>query len=529
MKKIVPVVAAACVTLTGAASTGPGDKAGSGPDSAFRASGLPIVDKPVSLTFTGKKAPLADLPAMSLVKQWQKDTNIAITWKNLPESVYLEKKNLLLASGDLPDAFYNSGLTDSDIATYGANGALIPLEGLIDKYAPNLTTVFQKRPELKAAVTAADGHIYTLPSAEELELGAVPNFWSINTAWLEKLGLPMPTTVEDYHRTLVAFRTQDPNGNGKRDEIPLSFIGNWWCADFGDLFAALSGMPDNIDHRIVRNDKVIYTAMQPEYRDAIATLHQWYKEGLIDPEAFTQTDKQYLAKGKANQELLGSYVWWETEEVVGPERAKHYRLLPPLDGPAGKLFGRSNNTDFARNAFAITRVNKHPEATMRWVDRLYDPVMSAQVSWGPIGEGLQKDAKGVLEAIPEKAGETAGERRQKIAPDGPRVLLKEDFGTVVKPEPRAEQRAKDLNTVYLPFAEKQSYPMVFFTTEELNRTGQIAGEIKAVVDQKRASWIVRGGVEQEWDGYLAALRKAGIDEYVQIYQAAYDRHLKSSK
>lgn len=40
------------------------------------------------------------------------------------------------------------------------------------------------------------------------------------------------------------------------DEIPLSFISGWWCAAMGDIFAAISGMPDNPDHRIVRDDEV---------------------------------------------------------------------------------------------------------------------------------------------------------------------------------------------------------------------------------------------------------------------------------
>ena len=110
-----------------------------------------------------------------------------------------------------------------------------------------MQAIFDERPELKAAVTASDGHIYALPNAEELGLGAVPFFWSINTAWLDELGLEMPTTVEQYHDVLVAFKTQDPNGNGKADEIPLSFINNWWCADIGDLFAALGGIADNTE------------------------------------------------------------------------------------------------------------------------------------------------------------------------------------------------------------------------------------------------------------------------------------------
>ena len=227
--------------------------------------------------------------------------------------------------------------------------------------------------------------------------------------------------------------------------------------------------------------------------------------------------------------MLGSYVWWETEEVVGTDRVKDYALMGPLEGPAGKLVGRSNNVDYSRNAFAITRANKHPEATMRWVDRLYDPVMSAQVAWGAIGEGLQKDASGLLVATPLKAGENAGERRQKIAPNGPHVTLKEDFQTVVAPEPRAAQRAKDLQEIYLPYAEKQSYPLAFFTQDELARMGQIQTDVKAIVDEKRAAWIVRGGVEKDWDGYVSALKQAGIDDLVGIYQAAYDRNKQNSQ
>jgi putative aldouronate transport system substrate-binding protein len=111
-----------------------------------------------------------------------------------------------------------------------------------------------------------------------------------------------------------------------------------------------------------------------------------------------------------------------------------------------------------------------------------------------------------------------------VAPGGPHVVLKDDFKTVVAPEPRAAQRQQDLERLYLPYAEKQSYPLVFFTQDELQRIGEIETEIKALVDEKRASWIVRGGVEKDWDGYVQQLKSAGLDEYVGILQAAYDRY-----
>src|SRR5918995_3847419 len=273
------VAASAALALTLSACGSGSDAALDDESSAFgfQETGLPIVEKPLTLSIAGEKASLApDYNDMELVQQWQEDTNIEVEWNLLAPEVYSQKRNLLLASNDLPDAFINSKFTDDELVRYGTDGTLVPLEGLIEKYAPNIQAVFEERPELEAAVTASDGHIYALPNAEELGLASVPFFWSINTAWLDALGLPMPTTVDEYHDALVAFKTQDPNGNGKADEIPLSFINDWWCADIADLFAALGGIADNTDHRIVRDDTVIYTAADERYRDAVAELAAWF-------------------------------------------------------------------------------------------------------------------------------------------------------------------------------------------------------------------------------------------------------------
>ncbi|MBM7505892.1 ABC transporter substrate-binding protein [Agromyces aurantiacus] len=533
-RRIAPAAAAGVIlALALAACSGPQEATVDDRSSeyGFNETGLPIVDKALTLTIAGEKASLApDYNEMSLVQQWEEDTNIAIEWNMLAPDVYAEKRNLLLASNDLPDAFFNSKFTDDELVRYGTDGTLIPLEGLIEKYAPNVQAIFEARPELKAAVTASDGHIYALPNAEELGLAAVPFFWSINTQWLDALGLDMPTTVEEYHDALVAFKTQDPNGNGKADEIPLSFINNWWCADIGDLFAALGGIADNADHRIVRDDEVIYTGADERYRDAIATLHDWYEEGLIDPESFTQDDKTYLAKGKTETPVLGSYVWWETEEVVGADRADQYALLPVLDGVDGQLVGRSNYADFGRSAFAITSANEVPAATMRWVDELYEPVMAAQVSFGPIGETLVENEDGVLEQAKLPDGVNAGELRQEVAPGAgaPHVLTREHFETVVLPEPRALQRLQDLEEHYLPYAEPQNYPSVFFSVDELQEIGSLEPDIKALVEQKRAQWITSGGIEDEWDAYVSQLETMGLDRLLEIWQTAYDRFSDAS-
>lgn len=45
-------------------------------------------------------------------------------------------------------------------------------------------------------------------------LHTIPQTQYINTKWLENLGLEMPTTLEEPHSVLVAFKEQDANGNG---------------------------------------------------------------------------------------------------------------------------------------------------------------------------------------------------------------------------------------------------------------------------------------------------------------------------
>jgi len=495
---------------------------------AVNKTGLPIVSEKLTLDMVAPKAALApDFGSMELFKRLEKEDNIHINWKNIPDTDYKEKKNLLLASGDLPDAFYAADFSDYELVTYGKDGTIIPLEQLIADYAPNLSKLLAERPDIKAAITSPDGHIYGLPSFEENELGTNPFFHVINKSWLDKLGLPMPQTLDDYTNALVAFKTQDPNGNSKPDEIPLSFMHMGWCMDIGGLFGAF-GMPDNLEHRIVRDNKVIFTAIQPEYKEALKYFNEkWYKQGLIDPESFTQEAPQYLAKGKTSTETLGSFVWWEVEEVVGADRAKDYALVPPLTGPTGqKTIGRGNGGGPSKGSFVITKADKHPEATIRWVDEQYEPYMAAQMHWGPIGVIYEKDANGKLVNLPLPEGTSMGEYRQQVAVGGgaPGVITKTDFQTIVDMEPRAKQRKLDLEQYYEPFMEKENYPNIFFLPEELEKINKIEPNLIKFVNTERAKFIAKGNVDAGWDSYVNKVKAMGLDELMEIYQKGLDRY-----
>ncbi|WP_342418331.1 ABC transporter substrate-binding protein [Paenibacillus sp. FSL H8-0168] len=497
-------------------------------DSNFNKTGLPIVKEAVTLKMVSPKAALApDYSKMEIFKRLEKQTNVKIEWENIPDTDFAEKKNLLLASGDLPDAFYGAGFTDYELINYGKDGTIIPLENLIDKYAPNLKALLNRRPDIKLAITAPDGHIYGLPSWEENKLDTNPFFHVINKNWLDKLGLKVPQTLDEYTQALIAFKTKDPNGNGKADEIPLSFMHMQWCSDIAGIFGAF-GLPDNLEHRIVREGKVIFTASQPQYKEALKYIHDnWYKQGLIDPESFTQDAAQYLAKGKTPDETLGSYVWWEVEEVVGPERSKDYALLPPLKGPNGdQMVGRNNGGGPGRGSFVITKENRYPAMTMRWIDQQFDPYMAAQIHWGPLDVVFKKDEKGKLVNLPLPKGVSAGEFRQKVAPGtgNPGVITFDDFGKVVDMEPRAQKRADYLEKYYTPYMKKENYPSIFFEPDELDKINRIEPELIKYVNTQRGKFIVDGDVDEKWDSYVKTLEKMGLNELMEIYQKGLDRY-----
>lgn len=496
-------------------------------DSNFNETGFPIVNEPITLKVVSQKASLApNYSEMPLMQSLVEKSNIKVEWNNIPETDFETKRNLLLAGDELPDVFWNGKFTDYDLVKYGKEGLFIPLNDLIEKYMPNLSAEIKKDPTIKAKLTAPDGNIYSLPGIEQTGLGRAPFFSSINTAWLDKLGLKMPTTPEEFKEVLVAFKTQDPNGNGKADEIPFSFMHVWWCADIGDLMAAF-GMPDNVDHRIVRDNKVIYTAVQDEYKEAIKYFHDLYAEGLIDPESFTQDPAQYLAKGQNEADILGSFVWWETAEVVGPSRVANFEVMEPFFNAEGKrVTGRGNGEDFSRAAAVITKDNKHVPETLRWIDMMYDKYLSPQINWGPEGDVFTKNENGVLVMGETPDGSSMGEYRQKVCPGGgsPIIITKDDFGKYVDMEPRAKERLETIKEKFDPYMEPQNYPLVFLDGDELEELNMIETDIKTTVNNKRAEWIMNGGIDEEWDSYVNELNKMGLERMITIYQNGLDRY-----
>lgn len=505
----------------------------------------PIVTSKDSVFFrilSSKNALADDYNEMAIFKTLFDTTHVNVNWDNISESSYSARKTLIMADkANYPDAIYHAGFSDKEIIQYSTKGVIRAIDNYLD-YMPNFKAILEKRPDIKRILTSPDGHIYSLPRVEEMGLLAYPNLLFVNKVWLKELitsnkinflsevdlvdGLDL--TLTQFAQILNLFKTNDMNHNSKADEIPLSFVYQNWQGNQSDLFAAF-GVPENIDHRTIINDEVYFSANDPKFKEAINYYAGWVTQGLIDKEVFSQSQDAFLAKGKATDQKLGAFYWWESETVV--KDPENYIVMNPLIGLKGEqMVGLANSQEISKGNFVIFSKAQNPEILLTYMDRFYDPIISAQINYGPIGIVYEEelDDQGMLVQKPIPEGMTADELRLKNAPLGLIYLSYEQWENVLNMEPRAKLRLDRLEQFAVPFTYPNSrpFPNLSYTLAEINKLSTTEMNLYDLVYQMETNWLLNGGVtDAAWNTYLGQLEQVGLSQVLAVYQAAYDRYL----
>ena len=486
-----------------------------------------------------------------VLNQLQEETGIHIDWNTMSESLS-EQVNIRIAGGDLPDAFIGVGFNNYDISRYGDDGTFIDLTPyLTEEYMPNLTKILEENPDIRKAITMDDGYIYGLPAGERMgtagigakedySIYSIPQFSMINKAWLDELGLEVPTTLDELHTALKAFKDNDMSakyyGNAPGSTIPMSTGFDQWCWGQNIFYAGFgfTNWPNDVCNDLVLGDdgKVEFVCTTDNYRDALTYFHDWYAEGLMDVEMFSQDDTQLISK--CSQGYVGVSTWWYIEELMG-DYAKDYVFLPVLDGPDGthnvtlRTGGPTNS-----GQLNITKACKSPANLLRFFDKWYEPEIVMQLHYGPIGTYFtEKDENGVWLSITdeesrEKFGKGSGELRGEQEVYGPKLILSDYYLNTFKMEDRAIERLTDLNEFWLPYVDSKTvYPVdCVFTGEELDDIDWYKADFESAVSEQEGLWLKNGGpTDAEWENYIENLRKkCGMDKLLKVYQEAYDRY-----
>ncbi|MBO2945496.1 extracellular solute-binding protein [Paenibacillus sp. F411] len=483
--------------------------------------------EPVKLNILANTAPQVkkNYNEMQMFKELKEMTNVDVEWTQVGWEQLAEKKNIVIASGDLPDAFYGRGvLLDQEIVKLGSQGAIIPLEDLIEQHAPNVKKVFEQRPDFKTMLTATDGHIYSLPTFVERDFNEIPSVLFINKKWLDQLDIAVPTTTDEFYEALKAFKEKDPNGNGKADEVPFSFLFNNAQNGSNSLAGSFGiKLDDPRNNLYVDNGTVKYAPEQPEYQAYLEYLGKLFKENLVDQEVFTHDQNTYLTKVRSTDVPIGAFFGFSKISIFGGLN-EDYVPVPPLKGPDNKQGWLRMPAAVSKGSFAITSSNEHPEVTMKWMDAMFEEMLSFQFEIGPIGLTVKENSDGTFEKMPIPDGMNSGDFKHSEAPgNGATVMVLKDMVKRLIDEQADEKR--EYYEMYDPFASREVIQDMLWSAEDGEKLAAINLDLNGRNGYHAstfAKFVMNGFSDADWDKHLAQLKKLRVDEYVALYQKYYD-------
>ena len=468
-----------------------------------------------------------NMPFDSNWQVWQeaaKRTNISLKGTiSLSNSNEEEAFNLMMSSGNLADII---GYVDaSSLEKLGRDGGMIPLNDLIKEHAPNIQKVLDEDARFRQTAYSLDGNIYQIPENQELKAA---EFWWIRQDWLDKLNLKAPTTVDELHDVLYAFRNEDPNGNGLKDEIPLFDRAGWKQPD------EYLYLWDTSLEFYPRDGKMKYEPLEENFKTGVSNMIKWYQEGLIDPEIFTRgaSSRDTLLGG----DLGGcTHDWVSTanynstlqETIPGFQMVA---IVPPAD-QNGVVKERVSR--YPGVGWGISSQCKDPVTVIKFMDYFFTEEGSDLMNWGIEGDTFTRDADGskhftdtVLQSELTPIGylrSIGAQYRIGMCQDGDYeyATMKEDGIEANKLYNGHDEWFDDSLPPYLDGKMALKY-----TSDDETEYKNIMASIKPYVDEKFQSWILGvNDFDSEYDIFIKELKARGIDRALEINQKAYDTFL----
>jgi len=491
---------------------------------------------------------LGDWNKMWCLDVIEKATKVRFQVNAVSKEGWEEKKNLAFATGNYPDTFLNN-LTDTDLATYGGQGIIRQLEKYMTKETmPGFHEVMEKSyPNLKASMAFPDGHIYSFKglSGSEREF-ALSRFW-INKAWAANLGVKVPATLDEFHDYLKAVKTGDANKDGKTDdEIPLGGKYNPQGDSFFDCFIPiLTGFGLSERRYEAVNGKVQYNPATKVYKEFLTYMNKLYREGLIDPEYFSQTDDQ--RKAKQAQGKVAAFTDYAAWLSIPDEKVwRQYGSIEPMTSAFNSKKIWPAKDAILYGALAITNKVKDEAKIvklMKFADWCYSTEGTMALWRGP--------EKGSMAKAPDYGWyfeDVNGASLRKYAFPTDKYKNYNDWLTAeIKPgnnywpyagtASRGDATDKttssyhlteNIVTYNLPYYHVGWPVTIRFTPAESERLSLIRTDLEAFVEQMEAQMII-GEVDlaSGFDAMVKGCEARNLKEYLEVLQKAYDRYSKT--
>ena len=507
-------------------SGGGSQPSAAGAGTNFNPTGMPIVNTPVELTALTVRH--ANMGESFINNTWmvelERRSNVRINWQVFSSVGWEERKAILLASGNLPDIIIGS-IVFNDTDIMGNLDMFLPLDDLINQHMPRYRAAMQAIPALRSIATFPDGRMYSM-SRNLPNWSTVANQPIINGTWLDRLGLGIPSNLDEFVAVLRAFRDNDANGNGNpNDEFPISFTGERIPAGLLEPFGITNSSASQMS---IIDGRVFHWPSSPEYRDAIRWVRQLWVEGLIDPESYTQSSAMLLGKHQ-NPEAPQVGVAWAWTPLSGTFGQWGFQniAIPPIAGPTGRRYASGDHNGFLsimRNEALITIFCSMPEVAARYLDEWYESEASIQNLWGPIGISITKHDDGTYSLNSPPPGMSASDMYwgNSLRDFGPK-FIEPGFSDRIRLDPTSGDGLKMEIARMAEAYVMEPFPNIIFSPREMEELAALTVDLNSLINQTQARWVTQGGIDNEWDNYIRQLNAIGLQRYIAILMDGYNR------
>lgn len=489
-------------------------------------SGLPIVKEtePLRIFILQPDVAPSGFEGVAQVERFAKETNLDITWDTIPTSAWNEQKSIMIASGDLPDVIAGGSVTNDELASWGELGHLVELTPYLE-YMSNLQAIIADHPEYLEQMKLSDGSIYSFAQCADIDFGQRGNLMYVHDDWLQAAGLDYPIKAENLYNVITQDLTLEEFTDMLYKFQQIAPEGGYALNGTYDGFSAFSemygmfGRVDNEKHIVVEDGKVVFTATQEEWKNAVNYFAKLYADGIIDPEYFTQDYSTYLAKASQDMPLFGFGLVWTAHQFDNSmgEKYDKWHLVHPMIGEDGNQTWMRQYSSVSTGTYCITSACKDVIAAVRFQDYLYGEDNAMQLSMGEYGTSLVKNEDGTYDMLEYTTDSITSLNMCFLGT--PEMYAKVHFADPT-------QMTIDVGMEYREYQPEipQVFPIKSFTPEAQEELSELQTDIQTYVAQMQASWIVNGGIDDaEWTEYIDQLNAMELERYVEIYQETLDR------
>lgn len=484
---------------------------------------LPIVNEPVTLKVLTRDASNNphignEIENSPFWEFFEEKTGIHFEVEAIPEAELKQKMPLIMATPeDMPDIFFNCGLTSAEVLQYGQQGIILCLdEYATEEYMPNFLEMIDTVEGGYGASYAPDGHLYSVPRATYT--GSYVQS-GMNKTYLDSVGMEAPTTYAELYEVMKAIKAHpDPNADGIQ--------GNEYCIS-GAYSSFKKTMLQNAGINTYypwqgcifdqENDDVYFVPTSQRYKDMLTWLNRFYEEGMIDPEVFTQTSAEYNAKHYANRIFLKT-------SVDDPEGASYKGVvgdfrLTPLTLYEGETPTMARSGVFTSEAGFVAGNTEYPEICAMVLDAMFAEEISLVAGMGMEGVDYEFVSKEplILDYYDGHKSSTEALAYGLYAPYWKRKEWQQPQTTAL--DKVKFEILENYGTLAFQFDLK-------FTLEEADEMALIEADLGTLCDDYYIGFIIGNyDIEKDWDAYVAECEKMNYKKLEEIYQASYNRFM----